>query len=151
MIISTANRNDLSEILELQKVCYLENAKRYNDYSISPLIQTIDDLINEFDNNVILKAIDNNNIIGSLRAYEDRKTCYIGRVIVHPEYQNKGIGSRLMNEIEKYFPGVEKYELFTGYKDEKNLYFYNKLGYNKMKEEILSKDLTIVYLVKNRI
>ncbi|MGD0338390.1 MAG: GNAT family N-acetyltransferase [Bacteroidota bacterium] len=151
MEIGNAIFNDLPSILELQKLCYRENAERYNDYQIPPMTQTIKDLEDEFNHNVILKAEDQSKIIGSLRAYEKNRICYIGRVIVHPDYQNKGIGTKLMIEIERRFPDVSKYELFTGYKDEKNIYFYGKLGYKIFKEENLGDKIKLVFLEKIRI
>lgn len=148
MEIVKANFDDLSQILELQKLCYNENAERYNDYQIPPLIQTLDDLESEYQTIVILKAIENNIIIGSIRAYEKNNTCYIGRVIVHPDYQNRGIGANLMSEIEKHFSDVSKFELFTGFKDEKNLNFYKKLGYQQFKEEKQPNEFIMIYLEK---
>ncbi|WP_354003109.1 GNAT family N-acetyltransferase [Coprobacter tertius] len=38
----------------------------------------------------------------------------IGKLIVHTDYQNKGIGKALMIEIEKKFSSCSKYLLFTG-------------------------------------
>lgn len=51
----------------------------------------------------VLIIIQNKMIIGSIRAHISNRTCYIGRVIVHPLHQNKGVGSILINEIEKIF------------------------------------------------
>jgi len=84
-----------------------------NDYKISPLVQTIEELEDEFNHSVILKAEDQSKIIGSVRAYEKNSICYIGKVIVHPDHQNKGIGKKMMIGIESRFPYVSKYELFT--------------------------------------
>ena len=41
---STADRTDLEQILHLQKCSYLSEAEIYNDYSIKPLTQKIDDI-----------------------------------------------------------------------------------------------------------
>src|SRR4030042_1015587 len=129
MTVENADFTDLPSILELQKLCYRENAERYNDFKIAPLVQNIDELENDYKNNLILKVEDGGEIIGSIRAYEKDHVCCIGRVIVHPDYQNKGIGKKMMIEIENRFPGAVKFELFTGYKDEKNIYFYGRVGY----------------------
>lgn len=148
MEILKANFDDLTQILDLQKLCYQENAKRYNDFKIAPLVQSIEELKNEYTNAIILKAQEHSIIVGSIRAYEKDKTCYIGRVIVHPDYQNIGIGTKLMFEIESRFTNVSRYELFTGYKDEKNLYFYEKLGYKRIREENHGDNFKLIYLEK---
>ena len=86
-------------------------------------------------------------IVGSVRTYKENETCYIDKLIVHPEYQSQGIGSIMMQEIENMFH-LKRYELFTGEKSKKNLYLYQKLGYKIFKKEKLSDKVKIVYLEK---
>ncbi len=151
MIINKALKDDLPEILALQKSAYLAQAKIYNNHSIPPLTRTLDDLKNDFPNHVILKAVINKKIIGSVRAREKDGTCCIGRLMVLPVFQNKGIGKKLMNEIEKAFKDVKQYELFTGYKSKKNIYLYKKLGYKIFKTEISSNKIKLIYFKKSNI
>lgn len=75
-------------------------------------------------------------------------TCYIGKLIVHPDFQNKGIGKELMNYVETYFNKAKRYELFTGNKSHRNLHFYKRLGYEKFREKIITEDLALVYMEK---
>lgn len=148
MTIETAVISDMEEILALQKLSYISEAEICNDFTIPPLLQSIDDIKNEYASKTFLKAVDSGKIIGSVRANVHDDTCYIGKLIVHPDHQNKGIGRALMNSIESHFQGCNRYELFTGQKSEKNLYFYQKLGYRIFKEEKVSENLTFVYLEK---
>jgi len=150
MEIKKAEYDDLCLILELQKLCYRENAVRYNDYKIQPLVQTIKELEEEFNKGIILKAVNQSGIIGSIRAYQRDSICYIGKLIVNPDYQNKGIGKKLIAEIENRFPDVSKYELFTGFKDEKNIYLYAGSGYNIFKEENHGNSMKFLFLEKMR-
>lgn len=78
----------------------------------------------------------------------DSETCYIGRLIVHPDFQNQGIGTKLMKEIENKFSYCKKFELITGHKSEKNIKLYEKLNYNIYKMEKLTENLNLVYLEK---
>lgn len=135
MKIVVAKREDLPEILKLQKLCYLSEAKIYNVYNIPPLVQTLEVIEKDLSNQFFLKAVIDNKVIGSVRAYQKGETCYIGRLIVHPEYQNRGVGTKLMKEIEASFKDAKRFELFTGYKSSKNLYLYQKLGYTPFKTE----------------
>ena len=145
--VDIATKGDLEEILKLQKLAYQSEAARYNDFGISPLTQTLGELQEESKRSIILKVVEDRKIVGSVRAFEKDGTCYIGRLIVHPDYQNRGIGRKLMGAIEKSFEGV-RCELFTGHLSEKNLALYEKLGYIKFKTECVTESLHMVYLEK---
>jgi Predicted acetyltransferase len=148
MEIVQAQPEDLAPILELQKVCYRENALRYNDFSIAPLTQTLAEFEKEYKSSLVLKAVEQSAIVGSIRASQKDGTCFIGRLIVHPDHQNRGIGKQLMIAVEKSFPAVDRFVLFTGHKDEKNLYFYDKSGYKPFRQEQIRDDFYLVFLEK---
>ncbi|MBI5679771.1 MAG: GNAT family N-acetyltransferase [Methanobacterium sp.] len=149
MNIKRAKLSDLDEILTLQKIAYKSEADIYNNYSIPPLTQTLDEIKDEFKTSIFLKVVENGKIIGSVRAVLIKDTtCYIGRLIIDPDFQNQGIGTRLMDKIEKIFHECERYELITGHMSEKNIKLYEKLGYRIFKTEKLTKNLNLVYLEK---
>ena len=148
MEIFKAAKDDLSKILDLQKLAYLSEAEIHNDYSIQPLTQTIEELENEYENCIILKLVENNNeIVGSIRAHEKNEHVYVGKLIVHPNFQNKGYGTKLLNVIETYYE-CKTFELFTSAKSEKNLYLYKKNGYKEIKQEKGSGNIEFVFLQK---
>ncbi|MFD1954411.1 GNAT family N-acetyltransferase [Paenibacillus thailandensis] len=145
--IERACVSDSEEILLLQKLVYRSEAELYGDFSIEPLVQTIEQLQKQFEDHIILKAVDNDVIIGSVRAIEQDGTCLIGKLMVSPSHQNKGIGKMLMHAIEDFFPNC-RYELFTGSKSGKNMALYEKLGYKASKVRAVTPDFTLVYLEK---
>lgn len=148
MKILKAEKSDLKDILELQYTSYQSEALINNNFNIQPLTQTLDELEQEYENFIILKAIINNKIIGSVRAYEEKESCYIGKLIVHPDHQNNGLVSKLMKKIELLFNYCNRYELFTSGKSEKNLYLYGKLGYQPFKTIEMDNNLKLIYLEK---
>lgn len=147
VLIERALVSDAEEILSLQKLAYRSEAEIYSDHEIEPLVQTIDHFKNQFNNHIVLKAINDRSIIGSVRAYVKDGTCFIGKLIVHPDYQGRGIGTALMNEIENRSPAT-RYELFTGSKSEKNIRLYNRLGYQVFKSVIVNNQMSLVFLEK---
>ena len=92
MIVELAKVEDAKEILNLQKLAYESEAEIYNDLTIPPLTQTLEEIITDFENQVFLKASVEEKIISSVRAYMKQETCLIGRLIVHPNFQGQGIG-----------------------------------------------------------
>lgn len=147
-VIEQAGVEDAQEILDLQKLAYQSESTIYGEYGIPPLTQTLNEIRGDFQSQVFLKAAIDGRIIGSVRGHIRHRTCYVGRLIVHPKLQNQGIGTRLLMEIERTFGQAERFELFTGHRSERNLYLYHKLGYRPFKSEQATDSLTIVYLEK---
>jgi len=83
--IRMASKEDAGTILALQKLAYRSEAERYNDWSIPPLVQTIESLLEEFAGSVVLKAMLDDRLVGSVRARLNGDTCEIGRLVVHPD------------------------------------------------------------------
>ncbi|MNI06784.1 putative acetyltransferase [compost metagenome] len=148
MMISKADPSDLKEILELQYMSYKSEAEIYKDDRIPPLTQTIEELEQEYENHMILKAVIDGCIVGSVRAVEENLTCHIGKLIVNPNYQNQGIGTKLIESIEELFNPIKKFELFTGHKSERNLYLYKKLGYKPFKSVVVNDNLILIFMNK---
>jgi ribosomal protein S18 acetylase RimI-like enzyme len=148
ILVERATKSEAEEILALQKLAYRSEAEIYNDFRIPPLVQTLESIEKDFENQLFLRALMDGRIIGSVRAYSKEGACYIGRLIVHPDFQNRGIGEKLMNEIERVFGTCQRFELFTGVRSEKNLYLYQKLGYRIFKTANITDQTTIVYLEK---
>lgn len=146
--IQPAQREDLPEILKLQYLAYQSEARLFHDPDIPPLRQTLSELQAEFDRSAFLKALDENSrIIGSVRACCEGDTAYIGKLMVHPDHQRRGLGSRLLRAIENACH-VQRYELFTSTKSAGNIRLYQRLGYQIFKEEKITEELTFVYLEK---
>ncbi|MGI6656883.1 MAG: GNAT family N-acetyltransferase [Desulfobulbus sp.] len=147
--ICRAERSDAETILELQKIAYESEARLYNDWSIPPLTQSVASLLEDFESHVILKAVQDGRIVGSVRAKVRNGKYVIGRLFVHPAYQGQGIGSMLLGEIEKSAPAsVSRCELFTGCRSEANLRLYVRHGYTVTRTESLSLAVTLTFLEK---
>jgi GNAT superfamily N-acetyltransferase len=146
--IVKAELSDAEEILKLQKLAYRIEAELYDNYEIAPLKQTVDELEMQFRDHIILKAVSDDRIIGTVRAIEGDETCYVGRLAVRPDLQNRGIGTALMIEIEKLCH-PKRYELFVGVKSYNNIHLYEKLGYNiYLKDQYGCGNIEIFYMEK---
>ncbi len=138
---------DLDAILALQKLAYQSEAQRYHDFNLPPLLQTPEEIRADFERMAFFKATAGERIVGSVRGYVRDGACHIGRLIVHPDTQNRGIGARLMQALEQHFATVRRFELFTGHQSEPALHLYHKLGYHEFKRQDMATH-TIVFLRK---
>ncbi len=148
LTISRADSSDAEAILALQRLAYQSEARLYNDWSLPPLTQSIESLIAELAGSIFLKAISGESIVGSVRARAVRGVCTIGRLVVHPDYQGRGIGSQLLEQIEASFWAVSKYELFTGSKSEANIRLYQRHGYTITRTQALSATVSVTFFEK---
>ena len=147
-MIVKAEYNDLQEILNLQYLAYQSEAELFGSKDIPPLKQTLDEVIDEYNNGIILKmGDDNGNIIGSVRAEERNGTVYIGKLMVHPDHRCKGYGSMLLSEIENCCPD-KRYELFTSTRSVDNIRLYQKMGYTIFDRKPVYDELVFVYMEK---
>jgi ribosomal protein S18 acetylase RimI-like enzyme len=147
-MVELARVEDAADILELQKLAYQSEARLYDDWTLPPLIQTLESLRQEFTTKVVLKAMEAGRLIGSVRAHMSDDACQIARLIVHPELQGRGVGTALMRHIESRFSNASVFELFTGSRSEGNLRFYEKLGFRKVREQTLTTAVTLVFMEK---
>ena len=147
-VIAKAQKEDLKEILELQYLAYQSEAALFGNKDIPPLKQTLEEVVEEFDEGLVLKMTDENGvIIGSVRAKEKDGTVYIGKLMVRPDHQKKGYGKRLLLEAEKYFPG-KRYELFTSTRSQDNIRLYKSVGYKEFDRKAVDNELVFVYMEK---
>jgi ribosomal protein S18 acetylase RimI-like enzyme len=149
--VTKALFKDAAAILELQRLAFESEAQFYGDFCIPPLTQTLDELTKDFAEKTFLKVEIQDNIVGSVRGYQTGDTCHIERLIVHPDYQGKGIGTALMEQIELCFEDAQRFELFTGYKSERNINLYERLGYRIFKSEEINKKLSFVFMEKRQV
>jgi len=146
--IEKVSEKELEDILLLQKLAFQSEAIKFDDFDIRPLTMTLKDTLEEFDEKIFFKAVIDNKIVGSIRAYVEAEVCYIEKLIVHPDFQNLGVGKKLILFTERYFSTCKRYEIFTRKGSEKNIRIYEKLGYQKYKEARHLESYEMVYLEK---
>lgn len=148
--IKKACQDDAPAILALQKAAYQSEAEIYDDDQLPPLTQTLEEMKQDLSSMVVLKAVQDKTLVGSVRARMEKGRCAIGRLIVAPDFQGRGIGTRLMEAVETAFPSETKFELFTGNKSLKNIKLYQRLGYVITRTHELSSKVSLVFMEKNQ-
>jgi ribosomal protein S18 acetylase RimI-like enzyme len=129
--------DDAGELLTLQHAAFAGEARRYRDFEIPPLLQTVDERRAELaDENVIAFGIKKaGRLVGSVRVRHDEtgKVAEVARLVVAPDQQGLGLGSTLLEAADSAFPEVPRRRLFTGDLSERALHLYRKHGYREVR------------------
>lgn len=130
-VIRSIRPDDAGEVLTLQRAAFVQEALIYGTPDLPPLTQTLDELRAELERNLGLVALDATRVVGAVRARLDGSLLLIGRLVIAPDRQGEGIGSRLLTAVEEAGrdAGATTAELFTGSLSTANLRLYEREGY----------------------
>ncbi|MEU4396347.1 tRNA (guanosine(37)-N1)-methyltransferase TrmD [Kribbella sp. NPDC023855] len=146
-----ATEADAGELLTLQRATFLTEAQAYGDLSIPPLLESLEECVARFADGPVWKAVAGSRIVGSVQLGISGSVGRIGRLMVAPDWQRRGIAAKLLQVAEKTAPAeVTTYELFTGAASERNLQIYRNAGYREIKRERQTEKVELVLLAKRR-
>ena len=145
MEIRKAKKSDLSDLVELEKIClkhpYLEKDVLY-ELEDNPV------------SNILVASMDN-LVIGYIDYWITFDSSTICRICVLPEYRNKGIATKLLSNCENELKNqnVEFLTLEVRASNQSAINFYLKNGFNKVtiKEGYYENGEDAVYMVKSEI
>ncbi len=147
--IEPAAATDAGEILTVQRAAYLSEAQLYGDCFLDPLTEPLSGIAAAIETGAVLVARLGSRLVGAVRGQIRAGTCHIGRLVVAPDLQGRGIGSRLLAAIEdSQRDRVGEFALFTGVKSEQNLTLYRRFGYVEIRREQVAPAVTLVHLGK---
>lgn len=130
-MIVQAQFEDLKEILSLQKQAFLSEAESHGNYNIEPLRQTFESITSDFKIYTFLKAVHNDKIVGSIKFKINGDTVWVGKLMVSPDYRNRGLGRRLLLEVEAQNSSASRFQLFTAASSTNNIRLYESVGYRQ--------------------
>lgn len=149
-LIGHAAGDDAGEIFTLQRAAYVSEAQAHGDPFLPPLVESLEQVRKVIESDaVVLKATLGGRLVGSVRGTLNERTCLVGRLVVAPDLQRRGIGGRLLDEIEEAVAGrADMCVLFTGHLSISNLKLYRRRGYAETHRERVADHLTLVHMRK---
>ncbi|MCP4355932.1 MAG: GNAT family N-acetyltransferase [Proteobacteria bacterium] len=80
---------------------------------------------------LVITAWDDDNLVGLGRILEDSIMCMVYDVAIHPDYQGKGVGSKIMQNIASEIKNQNFHSvgLFAWDANPANIPFYEKFGF----------------------
>ena len=97
------------------------------------MTQTLAELAEELADSTVtaLGIHDDGRLIGAVRVHRSENAAELGRLIVAPDRQGQGIGTRLLLHAETVYPEASEIRLFTGEHSIANLRLYARHGYHE--------------------
>jgi GNAT superfamily N-acetyltransferase len=138
LILEIATINDAQKLVEIQKASFDEESKRFNGNEAGgpPGYDSSSWQIEMMENCDYFKIIYNKEIIGAaIVVIESNQVYNLGRIFIDPRFQNQGMGTKVLKEIEKNYPDSIKWWLDTPNWSTKNHHFYKKCGFIKAGED----------------
>ncbi|MGG3506431.1 GNAT family N-acetyltransferase [Paenibacillus lautus] len=138
LILERAIKSDAPKLAEIQKASFDDESKHFNNNELcGPLgydsVSWQEEMMHSCE---YFKVLYNGEIIGGAMIFiESNQVHNLGRIFIDPNYQNQGLGKKVMKKIEGSFPDSTKWWLDTPRWSVKNHHFYTKCGFTKVREE----------------
>ncbi len=128
--ISLAAPSDAAELFTLQRACWVQEQQANPGVHIPALHEDFEDVMAWLDDWTTLVVRIGGRLVGAVRGRQEGETWDVGRVMVAPDLQGRGLGRVLLDAIEQAAPDeVTGYMLFTGEHSERNIRMYKQAGY----------------------
>jgi len=142
---------DAGELYTLQRACWVQEQQANPGVPIPALEESYADLQRWIGTDTVLVARAAGRLVGAVRASRhdgpDGPQWDIGRLMVAPDLQGRGLGRTLLEQVEALAPAdTVGYVLFTGAGSLRNQAMYKKAGY-RLRGEI---EPGVVVLTKRR-
>lgn len=147
--------------LTVQRAAYVSKALLYDNPRFSALTETLDDVRAAVEAGQVLVArlgpterrgptetrAGCTRIVGAVRAEVTGDECRVGRLVVAPDRQRRGIGRALLAAVEARFT-ARRFVLHTGDRSQANLRLYERAGYLRIRTEPVGDGLSLVHMEK---
>lgn len=128
--VRPARPADAADILDVQRRAFARYLTVFTAHQINPLIETIEEVRQAIQSDSVYVATEGDTVRGSARVACKSGVALINNISVDPDCEGRGIGSALLEVIEKYVRGkAHKLYLETPLLAPQSFRFYVELGY----------------------
>jgi GNAT superfamily N-acetyltransferase len=138
-------------MLTLQRAAYVTEAQAHQDIALPPLVQSLDELAVELrDPRVLALGLrEGARLVAAIRVRVEGKVAELGRLVVAPDRQGHGLGSRLLRHAEQAVAErVQLLRLFTGEYSLANQRLYQRHSYVE-DHRTVAGDYQLVHMTKD--
>ncbi len=137
--VASATSADAPELLTLGRACWVSEGRIHGSFDIPPLVETLEDVVAGLQQWQTWTVRAAGRLVGSVRGRrdpQDAATWQVGRLMVAPDLQGRGLGRALLAHVEAAAPAdTDTYWINTGRGSERNLRTYRRAGYRAVPGE----------------
>lgn len=152
-----AKPDDAELIHSMKYRSFLPLYQRYRDEETNPVKESINKVVGQLESDatdyyIIFRE---SMPVGAVRVVNDgidngEQIYRISPLFILPEYQNQGIGYRVLQMLFPKYPNADKWHLSTIKQESGNCHLYEKCGFVLVGDEVIINDkMTIVYYEKS--
>jgi len=143
--IVPATVGDAGELLTLQRACWVQEALANDDLAhIPPLHESLEDVrawLGVWSTWVVRSE---GRLVGAVRGRLEGEAWDIGRIMVAPDLQGRGLGRALLTHIQAAAPPeATSYVLFTGARSTDNIRMYRRAGF-RVRTDLEAPPLAVI-------
>ncbi|MGI3782135.1 MAG: tRNA (guanosine(37)-N1)-methyltransferase TrmD [Janthinobacterium lividum] len=148
VVVGAATPADAGELLTLQRAAYVPEGRLNGSMSIPPLTETLDELVASLRTaSTVLAARVGHRIVGSVRGtLRADGTWWVGRLMVAPDQQGRGLGSALLRQVLAAAPPGAPAGLLTGAASRRNVALYRRHGFRVVEQGVDEVGVAVVTL-----
>ena len=149
--IEPARPADAGEVLTLQRACWLQEAIANESLTEIPALgESLDDVRAWLVTWTTFVVRVEGRLVGAVRGRMEGDAWDIGRVMVAPDLQGRGLGRLLLEHIQAVAPpAATSFVLFTGHRSDDNIRMYRRAGF-RLRPDLAPPPLAVV-MTKPRI
>ncbi len=156
--LKLATKEDALILHELQIEAFIPLYEKYHDDETSPARESLEKITGKImeDNSDFFIIEYNEEKAGGVRVrWHQGKTVYknvnwISPIFIIPKFQNKGIASKVIEQLFGIYPNTIEWRLDTIKQEAGNCHLYEKCGFVHAGEDIIvNEKMTLVNYVKN--
>ncbi|WP_064091264.1 GNAT family N-acetyltransferase [Rossellomorea aquimaris] len=142
--IKRTESHDINTLISIQKEVFAEDYAIYEDHDSTPVNDTPEKLMENMERYIHFTIWMGKQVIGGIDIRPlDEKRMRLSKLFLSTEYQNKGLGSKIIKRIESEFPSIKDWSLYTPYLNKRNQHFYEKRGYVKIDQVQVTEKLLL--------
>jgi ribosomal protein S18 acetylase RimI-like enzyme len=98
------------ELLNIQRESFYSDLMKYKDYDTNPATESLDYFLFRMQNSLHYSIFVDGKLAGGICIVIQTNThYYLYSIFLSPRFQNKGLGSKIVQELERRFPHVRKW------------------------------------------